>query len=570
MPGQQRTHGGHRLSLPTPRSSRLPQVLPPQPAPHRPDPCGSARATSHQPLAPRPRATNADRSPRPPRRTLPEARTASRPPRSPPPAPPRPAPPPIAPAITYRTHFTNESLTGAAPHSLGDRATPRAAARASRPSPSRPRRACQASKARTASLRPTTPASPAPALVTPPGPRPTNPRAAPQPRATNADRSPRPPRLALPEVPTANHPPAVAAPAPPHPAPPSRRHVNHPHTHFPNESLTGAAPHSLGDRATPRAAARASRPSPSRPTALRARPSTHARGAPPLTSHSSPLAPSSPLPDVPALPAIPALIALPALRASPAPAAASADLPPRRSRLLDPSASFSPPTARSSRLPRALPSQPAPHPRPSPERPPPTARPDLRSGRSPRHRPRTTPHGRRPRTTTSRPAADSPRNHMAYSLYQRITARLHTRARHTPRPTPHESPRRTPALTDQRRPLTQTSAAGAPRGTDREPPPAVVAPAPPRPAPPPIAPAITCRTHFTNESLSGFTPALVTPPPRPTPRITVARLQSPANHCQSPPAAAPTAAAPTAAASPRRPLPAKTLTSTTSFCTLSE
>ena len=64
--------------------------------------------------------------------------------------------------------------------------------------------------------------------------------------------------------------------------------------------------------------------------------------------------------------------------------------------------------------------------------------------------------------------------------------------------------------------------------------------------------------------------------PRPTPRITDARLRSPANHCQSPPAVPPTAAPPyrraphTAAASPRRPLPAKTLTCTTSFCTLYE
>ena len=68
-----------------------------------------------------------------------------------------------------------------------------------------------------------------------------------------------------------------------------------------------------------------------------------------------------------------------------------------------------------------------------------------------------------PAPTTPRPAPDSPRNHMSYSLYQRSTVRLHTRARHIPRPTP---------------------------------------------------------------------------------RITDARLQSPANHCQSPPASPPTAAAP--------------------------
>ena len=59
------------------------------------------------------------------------------------------------------------------------------------------------------------------------------------------------------------------------------------------------------------------------------------------------------------------------------------------------------------------------------------------------------------------PTADSPHH----------PSQPRTRVRPAPRPTPHESRRRAPAPSDQRQPLAQASAAGAPRATDREPPP---------------------------------------------------------------------------------------------------
>ncbi len=263
------------------------------------------RTPSHPRAAPQPRATTADRSPKSPRRALPEARTASHHPRSPPPhhrVPPRPH---AATSIIRRTHFTNESLAGTAPHSLGDVTTPqgrslnrpsgRARGGKGRPGPgvhtwrlthARPGRRAAPGSAPALEGRPA-PARSGAGASPPGGPARDHPAAAP-PGAPGAPTAP-----GCPPGPAAGRPPRAGPAAAGRPAGgpqstlPQRLAAEHllhrprphntppcPHaataitcrTHFTNEPKIEFVSSSPGYLTTPSAPARALLPSPSRPS----------------------------------------------------------------------------------------------------------------------------------------------------------------------------------------------------------------------------------------------------------------------------------------------------------------
>jgi len=379
----------------TPGSHHRRRLMPPNP-----------RTPSHPRAAPQPRATTADRSPRPRRRALPEPRTSSY---HPPSSPPHHRVPPPHSHSNHWSYSLYQRITGRLhTPSLGHVTMPRAAAPTDiavgpevakdvldlgsapggyptpAPADMRPPGSAPALEGRPAPARPGAGAWP------PGGPARGHPAAAPPP----ARRPRRDAHLALqraelreldqqlPAAPQAdpNQPSRSAwLPSPRH-RPRLRNTPPCPHaataitcrTHFTNEPKVECASPSPGYLTTP-SAARASLPPPSLP-ALLAMQSTHARRAPPPLP-----APAIPTADSPHHPNQP--------RAAPRPRATTAARSPRSRR-------------------RALPE------------------------------PRTSsyhPRGRHPRHTASRPALTQARQSLSYPLYQRITARRRTPLARRPR-----------------------------------------------------------------------------------------------------------------------------------------